>query len=85
MALFGDVTKDGVVNSEDATEILVKYAEALVKGKSSAQLDEKIADVNKDGKINSEDATIILVYYANVLINEQKTGTLEDFMKKEQN
>ena len=73
-ATLGDVNGDGSVDSKDAVQILVDYANSIVSGKSS--LDLAIADTNKDSKVDSKDAVQILVYYANSI-----AGTVngEDF------
>ena len=72
----GDVNLDGKVDSSDATEVLVSYAENLI-GKRSTEINANTtvsdinADVNLDGKIDSSDATEILVMYAENLINKK--------------
>lgn len=73
-ATLGDVNGDGKVDSKDAVQILVDYANSIVTGKSS--LDLAVADTNGDSKIDSKDAVQILVYYANYI-----AGTVngEDF------
>ncbi len=73
-ATLGDVNGDGSVDSKDAVQVLVDYANSIVSGKSS--LDLAIADTNKDSKVDSKDAVQILVYYANYI-----AGTVngEDF------
>lgn len=73
-ATLGDVNGDGSVDSKDAVQVLVDYANSIVSGKSS--LDLAVADTNKDSKVDSKDAVQILVYYANYI-----AGTVngEDF------
>ncbi len=73
-ATLGDVNGDGSVDSKDAVQVLVDYANSIVSGKSS--LDLAVADTNKDSKVDSKDAVQILVYYANSI-----AGTVngEDF------
>jgi hypothetical protein len=67
---FGDVNKDGEVNSLDATEVLIDYAEKLINeaAADSDTTERNIrSDYNKDGEIDSLDATAILVDYAEEL------------------
>ena len=63
-SLCGDVNKDGVVDSSDASIVLDMYAKSST---GSAYLDEeklKAADVNGDGAVDSSDASRILELYA---------------------
>ncbi len=53
-SIYGDVTKDGKVNSSDALMIL-RYSVGIEKS-----IDTKLADINHDGKINSTDALLAL-------------------------
>jgi flavodoxin len=73
---LGDVNKDGKINSIDATEILIYYANELVNKNYS--IDSYSADINKDGKINSIDAVRVLMYYANAIL-DKNIGTMEEF------
>lgn len=52
--IYGDLDKNGAVNSSDALYIL-QYSVGLKKS-----IDTKIADINHDGKINSADALVAL-------------------------
>ena len=61
-ATLGDINGDGKVDSKDAVQVLVDYANSIVSGKSS--LDLAVADTNGDSKIDSKDAVQILIYYA---------------------
>lgn len=61
-----DPNGDGVIDSEDATVILIDYANYLLNG--TRTLTNEQADSNGDGVVDSEDATNILIYYANELL-----------------
>lgn len=66
----GDVNADGVINAEDATEIL-KYAAKNGTGGSGITQEEHdrfltYGDVSGDGVVNANDATGILRYAASV-------------------
>ncbi|MCC8015703.1 MAG: glycoside hydrolase family 88 protein [Eubacterium sp.] len=58
--VLGDVNDDGIINSADATRILLYYAQRIELNETAL----KAADVNGDGAVNSADATRILLYYA---------------------
>lgn len=62
----GDVNKDGVVNSSDASLVLNGYAN-FSSGNDFGFDDQQmtLADVTGDGIIDSSDASWILEYYAN--------------------
>ena len=64
---LGDTNNDNMVNSSDASNVLVEYSN-LSTGKPSTFSDEQkiAADVNSDGKIDASDASLILVYYSYV-------------------
>ncbi len=65
--LYGDVNKDGEVDANDATQLLM-YAAAAGAGNAPALPDDlwpERADYNFDGAIDANDATEILVYAAN--------------------
>lgn len=61
--LWGDVNRDGKVNTQDATKILRYYAK-LIEGD---ELHRCVADVTGEGKINTQDATQILRKYAKLI------------------
>ena len=62
--LLGDVTRDGIVDSSDASELLSLYAQMSTGGDPISEDTLKIADVNFDGMADSSDASLILEYYA---------------------
>ena len=60
---LGDVNADGIINADDAADILVystKFAIGEILEKSTDWF--KRADYNQDGNINTEDASEILIY-----------------------
>lgn len=65
--VLGDLNKDSVIDSSDASLVLVEYAK-IQTGNDSTFTDEqtKIADVNNDEVIDASDASKILAYYAAV-------------------
>lgn len=64
-----DVNEDGEVDSKDAVEVLVDYANRLAGGTSSFKGKGTYGNANADDKIDSKDAVLILRYYANKLAN----------------
>lgn len=77
--IMGDVNMDGVINTNDAKEVLNIYANNAANtpdNKLKAQQYSN-ADVNGDGKINIEDAQLILKYYSETAAG-QKTKTSEN-------
>ncbi|MCD7855965.1 MAG: glycoside hydrolase family 88 protein [Clostridiales bacterium] len=58
--VMGDINDDGIINSADATRVLLYYAQRIELSETAL----KAADVNGDGIVNSADATRILLYYA---------------------
>jgi hypothetical protein len=66
----GDVNGDKKLTSEDATSVLIKYAEALNNDKTLKPEDMPGGDFNGDGKVDSLDATAILIDYAEWLIEQ---------------
>lgn len=77
---IGDVNYDGVIDSKDAVLVLKSYAEELVNGKSTIDVDT--GDVNGDKKADSKDAVIILKYYAEKLASGSSIS-MADFVKKQ--
>lgn len=63
--VLADANSDGIIDSNDATQILSAYA-MLSTGNMSGLSDahERAADVNLDGMIDSSDASLVLNYYA---------------------
>jgi len=61
---MGDVDRDGLITSADASMLLEQYAKMSVsEGRSFSSRDYLICDVNVDGQINAVDASAILGYY----------------------
>lgn len=59
-----DPNDDGIIDSKDATDILIDYANFIADPKSKRlTIDE--ADSNNDKIVDAKDATNILVYFAN--------------------
>lgn len=54
-SVFGDINKDGYVDSKDAA-IILQMASGIIKQ------DTENADLNKDGYVDSKDATLLLMY-----------------------
>lgn len=71
---YGDINGDGVIDSKDAVNILIFYANKIVDSSITMSQflndnsKESLGDVNRDGSVNSADAVEILVYYANTLV-----------------
>lgn len=82
---FGDTNDDNLIDSADATNVLIEYAAMSTKeSKSTLTIaQKKVADVNNDGFVDATDATIILGYYAE--ISTGSTIGLYDFIKKSDN
>jgi len=79
-ASLGDLNKDGVVDSSDASEILMLYAQVSTGGgEVSADL-KAAADINGDGLVDSSDASLILEYYA--YVSTGGTDTADEFFSK---
>ncbi len=57
---IGDITRDGKVNGDDATEVMDKYK----ANKWNAE-DLDRADMNRDGRLNADDATAIIDIFKN--------------------
>lgn len=71
-SLIGDSNEDGIVNAEDAADILTMAAEVgagNVTHFSNAQVDA--ADVNDDGEVNALDSAVILMYSASLGAGER--------------
>jgi len=63
---IGDINSDGVVDSSDASEILMIYAQVSTGGGDVPEETKAVADINGDGLVDSSDASLILEYYAYV-------------------
>lgn len=63
--MFGDVNNDGLVDTVDATAILMEYARISAQKDSEFETGQTIsADINDDGLVDTVDAAGILGYYA---------------------
>ena len=62
----GDINTDGVIDSSDASEMLMLYAQVSTGGGDVSDEIKAVADVNDDGFVDSSDASLILEYYAYV-------------------
>ncbi len=61
---MGDVDRDGLITSADASLLLEEYSLMSVSsGKTFSERESLIADVNVDGQVNAVDASAILAYY----------------------
>ncbi|HAE52011.1 MAG TPA: hypothetical protein DCG30_01990, partial [Ruminococcus sp.] len=79
IGIIGDVDGDKLINSNDASKVLVYYSQSST-GKSIDEKEIKKCDVNNDGRIDSNDASLILAYYAYA---STKGGiTPEEYFKK---
>ena len=72
----GDLSGDGIVDSDDASLIAGYYANSILKQgdsfvskyPSTFDFSLEIADINKDGVIDNDDAVYILKFYAKDLL-----------------
>lgn len=62
----GDINSDGIIDSKDASAVLVKYADIILKSDKSFN---SVYDYNKDGKIDAKDATAILIKAAKDILH----------------
>ena len=62
---IGDVDGNDVVDSSDASEVLLIYANVSTGGEMTEE-QKNTADINRDGLVDSADASLILEYYAYV-------------------
>lgn len=75
---LGDVNGDGMVDSSDATKILMEYSALSVKGGSTlSSAQKKAADADKNGRIDASDSSLVMQYYA--YLSTGKSGSLEYF------
>ncbi len=64
---FGDINNDGLVDTVDATAVLIEYAKLSASGKGTfTEVQTKNADIDYNGFVDSVDAAYILSYYAYV-------------------
>jgi len=78
----GDINGDGVVDSSDASEVLMLYAQVSTGGDDVSDETKAIADINGDGLVDSSDASLILEYYA--YVSTGGTDTADVYFSKEQ-
>ena len=63
----GDVNEDSVVDSSDASLILVEYSRVQTGGETiMSDIQKKSADINDDNIIDSSDASKVLEYYSKI-------------------
>lgn len=79
----GDVNGDGVVDSADASEVLLIYAGASTGGGDVPADIKDAADINGDGLVDSADASLILEYYA--YVSTGGTDTPDEYFKNSGN
>ncbi|MBQ8961512.1 MAG: hypothetical protein IJ071_09940 [Ruminococcus sp.] len=79
---LGDVDNDGLIDSGDASLILLAYAQFSTHGVSQLSEEQKTAaDLDGDGLIDATDASTVLVYYA--YVSTGGTAGLEEFLQGE--
>ncbi len=78
---IGDINKDGVVDSSDASEILMLYAQVSTGGDDVSDETKAVADINDDGLVDSSDASLILEYYA--YVSTGGTDTADVYFSKQ--
>ncbi len=61
----GDMNSDSIIDSSDASEVLMVYAQVST-GENISEKEKAAGDVNADGLVDSSDASLILSYYAYV-------------------
>lgn len=75
---MGDVNKDGLVNTDDAQEILAIYAENQTNGDGEDTY-IKYGDLDKDGIVDATDASFLLKYIAVKTADASGEYGFEDF------
>lgn len=70
---LGDVNGDSIIDSSDASGVLMLYAKLSTGEVDVSENIKAIADVNGDGRVDSSDASLILEYYAAISTGETKT------------
>ena len=78
---IGDVNSDGIVDSSDASEVLMIYAQVSTGGGELSEEQKSVADINGDGLVDSADASLILEYYA--YVSTGGTDTADVYFSKE--
>lgn len=79
---FGDVNRDGKIDANDASLVLVEYSKMSTGAATSLTSEQTTAaDVNKDGKVDSKDASAILAYYS--YLSTGGDNDLEVFLSKQ--
>lgn len=67
----GDCNGDGLIDSRDATDILMYYTANSVGGETGWSEEQfSSADVNADGQVDSKDASVTLAYYSYTSTND---------------
>ena len=76
---LGDVNGDNIIDSRDASLVLMNYASSSTEQGGFFTEDQILAgDVNKDNKLDARDASLILSYYA--VSSARDVGTLEEYI-----
>ncbi len=71
---YGDINNDGLIDTVDATQILVCYAQLSADGETTFNERQKTsADVNSDGLIDSVDSSAVLSFYSYLSTNGTET------------
>ncbi len=77
--VLGDVNSDTLIDSNDATAILVEYSALSTNGNSTlTDSAKKSADVNGDNITDASDASVVLAYYS--YVSTGGTGSLKNFL-----
>lgn len=72
--VYGDINGDGLIDTVDASQILVYYAELSANVETSFNEKQKIsADVNGDGLVDSVDSSDVLSFYSYLSTNGTET------------
>ncbi len=79
-AMKGDVNKDGVADSIDASKLLQMYTKMSTSDTTLTDDELYLYDVNSDGIVDSVDASCILAYYAANSTDRANSQLLEEFI-----
>ena len=81
--VFGDVTGDGKVDSNDASAVLAAYAKTSTGSEHGlSAVKAACGDTDRNGQLNSSDASNILAYYAYLSTSGEDVKTLAQFLNK---
>ena len=80
--MLGDVTGDGLIQTDDAKQILEIYARVQTGGSSYTEKELKTGDIDKNGTINALDASELLTFITTEALNETGELTLEKFIEE---